>query len=83
MVFYTFQKTNSHCRIILPRVIKHRLVVGKNEKKNDFKVGVFDTLSDLIQCLNFAEKRYYSIFDSIILLDQNSKEDLIQQLRNL
>ena len=36
-----------------------------------------DTLSDSIQCLNFAEKWFNSIFDSI-LLTQNSIQTIIQ-----
>ena len=40
-------------------------------------VGVGDTLSDSIQCLNFAEKWFNSIYDSI-LLTQNSIQTIIQ-----
>ena len=37
-------------------------------------LGVFDTLSDSIQCLNFAKKMIHSIFDSISLYPRfNSK----------
>ena len=45
----------------------------------DDGVGVGDTLSDSIQCLNFAEKRFNSIFDSI-LLTQNSIPPLFHEI---
>ena len=35
--------------------------------KCQFSIGVLDTLSDSIQCLNFAKKIIHSIFDSILL----------------
>ena len=34
-------------------------------------LGVGDTLSDSIQCLNFAEKWFNSIFDSILLTENS------------
>ena len=42
--------------------------------KCEFNIGVFDTLSDSIQCLDFAKKIIHSIFDSILLCPRlNSK----------
>ena len=43
-------------------------------------LGVFDTLPDSIQCLNFAKKIIHSIFDSILLYPRfNSKYYSIQK----
>ena len=45
---------------------------------NDSRVGVFDTLSDSIQYLNFAKKMIHSIFDSILLYPRFSSTFIIQ-----
>ena len=51
----------SHRRIILPRVIKHRLVVGKNEKKNGFKAVFLFCLLVILNMYTDTRKATLSI----------------------
>ena len=48
-----------------------------NDDDADDDLALIDTLSDSIQCLNFAKNWFNSIFDSI-LVSQNSIQTIIQ-----